>query len=79
MDGAALAKGGSLVTRADLLVLRDYLTGLLDHVRKQIAAGAPKATVVALENLPGFPEFHQPLPNRLGSNLGVAFDELTSA
>ena len=69
---------GVVGTRADLLVLRDYLTGLLDYVRKQIVAGSPKTSVVALENLPGFPEFHQPLPNRLGSNLGVAFDELSA-
>jgi len=70
---------GVVGTRADLLVMRDYLTGLLDHTRKQIAAGSPKTTVVALENLPGFPEFQQPLPNRLGINLSVAYDELTGA
>jgi len=70
---------GVVGTRADLLVLRDYFTGLLDHTRKQIAAGSPKTTVVALENLPGFPEFYQPLPNRLGINLSVAYDELTGA
>jgi glyoxylase-like metal-dependent hydrolase (beta-lactamase superfamily II) len=72
------ARYGVVGTRSDLLVLRDYLTGLLDYTRKQIAAGLPKTDIVALENLPGFPDFQQPLPNRLGANLGVAFDELTS-
>ncbi|HRJ46914.1 MAG TPA: MBL fold metallo-hydrolase [Opitutaceae bacterium] len=62
---------------AELLVFRDYLSGLLAHVEKEIAAGKEKAEVVALENLPGFPEFHTPLPNRLGINLSVAYDELT--
>jgi cyclase len=66
-------------TRADLLVLRDYLAGLLDHTQRQISAGRPKAEIVALENLPGFPDFQQPLPNRLGANLGTAYDELTAS
>jgi hypothetical protein len=58
-------------------VLRDYISGLLAHVGKQIAAGEPKEKIVALANLEGFPDFHLPLPNRLGMNLGAAFDELT--
>ena len=32
---------------------------------------------VKAEGLPAFPDFHLPLPNRLGSNLSVAYDELT--
>ncbi len=71
-------KFGVTGTRADLLVLRDYLSGLLDYTQKQVAAGKPKTEIVALENLPGFPDFHQPLPNRLGANLGTAYDELTA-
>ncbi len=72
------ARNGVVGTRPDLLILRDYLTGLLDYTAKQIAAGRPKAEIIALENLPGFPEFTQPLPNRLGANLGVAYDELSA-
>lgn len=70
-------KFGITGTRGDLLVLRDYISGLLAHVEKQIAAGEPKEKIVALANLAGFPDFHLPLPNRLGMNLGAAFDELT--
>jgi glyoxylase-like metal-dependent hydrolase (beta-lactamase superfamily II) len=70
-------KFGVTGTRGDLLVLRDYISGLLAHVGKQIAAGEPKEKIVALANLDGFPDFHAPLPNRLGMNLGAAFDELT--
>jgi hypothetical protein len=48
-------------------------------VQKRIQAGEPKEKVVALDNLPGFPDFHVApgAQNRLPLNLGVAFDELT--
>lgn len=75
--GHGSPKYGVTGQRGDLLVLRDYISGLLAHVEKQIAAGEPKTKIVALDNLPGFPDFHLPLPNRLGGNLGAAFDELT--
>jgi len=65
--------------REDLLVFRDYLVELLTHTRKEISAGKSKAEIATLENLPGFPDFHEPRPNRLSSNLGTAFDELTKA
>jgi cyclase len=70
-------KFGVTGQRGDLLVLRDYISALLAHVEKQIAAGVPKEKIVAMENFPGFPDFHVPLPNRLGGNLGAAYDELT--
>lgn len=72
-------KFGVTGEQGDLLVFRDYLSGLLAHVEREIAAGKPREEIVTLENLPGFPDFHTPLPNRLGNNLGVAYDELTSA
>lgn len=75
--GHGNSKFGVTGTQADLPVFRDYLSAVLAHVEKEIAAGKPKDQIVALENLPGFEDFHQPLPNRLGSNLGVAYDELT--
>jgi cyclase len=65
--------------RADLGVMRDFLTAVLERVQGEIAAGHDKATVVAVENLPGFPDYSTPLPNRLGSILGAAFDELTDS
>jgi glyoxylase-like metal-dependent hydrolase (beta-lactamase superfamily II) len=64
--------------RGDLLVMRDFLTAVLERVQKGIAAGQDKSAVVALENMPGFPDYHVPLPNRLGAVLGAAFDELTA-
>ncbi len=70
-------KFGVTGQRGDLLVMRDYFSGLLDYTQKKIAAGEPKEKIVALENLPGFTDFHAPLPNRLASNLTVAYEELT--
>ena len=70
-------KFGPTGTRADLLVMRDYLTALLDHTRKQIAAGKSKAEIMKLEALPGFSD--NQMANRFASNLDVAYDELTNA
>lgn len=71
-------KFGVTGRRDDLIVMRDFLSAVLDHVSKEIAAGHDKPTVVALENLPGFPDYNMPLPNRLGAVLGAAYDELTA-
>ncbi len=73
------AKFGVTGARADLLVMRDFFSAVLDRVQKDIAAGRDKPAVVGVENLPGFPDFNTPLPNRLGAVLGAAFDELTGA
>jgi glyoxylase-like metal-dependent hydrolase (beta-lactamase superfamily II) len=70
-------KFGITGVRGDLLGFRDYISGLLAHVEKEIAAGKTKEQIAALENLPGFADFHLPLPNRLGGNLSAAYDELT--
>lgn len=75
--GHGSAKFGVEGTHGDLMVFRDYLSGLLEHVEGEIAAGKSKDEIIALDNLPGFPDFHQPRPNRLGLNLSVAYDELT--
>lgn len=78
--GHGNAKFGVTGTKADLLVFRDYLSGLLEYTQKKITAGEPKEKIVALDNLPGFPDFHVPVgpTNRLPSNLSTAYDELTS-
>lgn len=75
--GHGSPKFGVTGSNKDLLVFRDFLSGLLDYTEKKIKAGEPKEKVVALENLPGFPDYHLPLPNRLGGGLAVAYDELT--
>jgi cyclase len=77
--GHGSAKAGVTGGRDDLLVMRDFFAAVLEHVGKGIAAGRDKPSVVALENMPGFPDFHVPLPNRLGMVLGAAFDELTAS
>jgi cyclase len=61
---------------ADLMVQRDYLTALLDHVRGDIKAGKSKEAIVAVtEPLKGFSD-HGPLIARV---LQTAYDELTAS
>ena len=70
------AKAGFQVvgTRDDLLVQRDFLSALVDHVRGEIKAGKSRDAIVsAAGELKGFPE-HDPLTDRV---LGPAYDELT--
>ena len=76
--GHGSSKFGVTGRRDDLLVMRDFFSAVVSHVEKEIAAGHDKPTVVGVENMPGFPDFHAPLPNRLGMVLGAAFDELTA-
>jgi glyoxylase-like metal-dependent hydrolase (beta-lactamase superfamily II) len=76
--GHGSAKFGVTGVRSDLGVMRDFFTAVLERVQKDVAAGRDKTQVVAVENLPGFPDLSVPLPNRLGSILGAAFDELTA-
>jgi len=74
-------KFGVTGARQDLSVMRDYLSALLEHVGKELAAGKSRAEIAKLENLPGFPDFHLPpgRANRLPVNLETAYDELTKA
>ena len=76
--GHGSTKFGVTGTRDDLLVMRDLLGALLDRVQHGIAAGQSKEQIVALDNLPGFPDFHVPPPNRLPGILGTIYDELTA-
>lgn len=75
--GNAAPRFGVVGKRADLFAMRDYLAGLLEHTRRQIAAGKSREEIVALKELPGFPDYRSP-QNRLPANFGVAYDELTA-
>ena len=76
--GHGSPKFGVTGTRDDLLVMRDLLNALLEHVRHGLAAGRTKAEIVVLDNLPGFPDCHVPPPTRLPNILGTVYDELTA-
>ena len=79
--GHGSQKSGVIGGHPDMLAFRDYISALLTHVEKEIKAGKTREEIVKLENFPGFPDLHVPPGpgNRLGSNLGAAYDELTSA
>ncbi len=64
-------------TRKDLGVFRDHLNAMLDYVGKGIADGRSKAEIAEMDNMASMPEFHADKPNRLSSNLGKVYDELT--
>jgi cyclase len=71
--GANLPVTGS---RADVMVMRDFLTGLLAFVQSEIKAGKPKDQVTANKApIPGF-DSHGPASAAV---LGAAFDELSGA
>ena len=76
--GHGSTKFGVTGTRDDLLVMRDLLNAMLTHVQQGLAAGRTKDQITALDNLPGFPDFHVPPPTRLPSILGTIYDELTA-
>jgi cyclase len=67
-------------SREDLHLQRDYLSALLDTVRKAVAAGRSKEEISNIASIPGFGD-HAEMGNilRLSANLGVAYDELTDA
>lgn len=76
--GHGNARFGVTGTRDDLVVMRTYWSAVIDHVARQIALGRSRQEIIQLENLPGFADFHQPPPNRLGGNLAAVYDELTA-
>lgn len=64
----------------ELLVMRDYLTALLELARKGVAAGKSADELAALERLPGFEEHEAPSPRlSLEANLRVAWAEAGEA
>lgn len=76
--GHGKPEAGVTGTGRELLEMRDYLGGLLEFVRREIAAGKTKEEILKNEILPGFEAYDYPKPNRLGQNLTSAFDELTA-
>lgn len=46
--------------RADLLVMRDFLNGHIEYVRKAIAEGKTLDEMAAIDRLPGFPDHYNP-------------------
>lgn len=68
-------KFGVSGSNKDLLVFRDFISGLLDYTQKQIKAGEPKEKVVAVMRIPGFDDFEP--SGRAANALSVAFDELS--
>jgi cyclase len=72
------AFGGVTGTRADLLVMRDFLTGLLQHVTTGVAAGKTADELAAIERVPGFPDHYNPeWANALQNAVRTVYAEVT--
>lgn len=64
-------------TQAEVLAIRDYLSGLLEFTGKAIKEGKSRDEHIGLQEIPGFPEWVAPQPNFIARNLGGSWDELT--
>lgn len=65
--------------KADVLLMKNYLSALLEFTQKGIAAGKTKEEIAKALIIPGFDVFNTPgwsLP--LSVNIGIAYDELTN-
>jgi cyclase len=67
-------------SRDDLMLQRDYLTALLETVRKARAAGQSKDEIAKIRRIEGF-EDHAEMGTilTLSANLGAAYEELSGA
>jgi cyclase len=62
--------------KADLLVMRDYLTALLDYVTKESADGKQIEEIKKAEYIPGFETRKGMWEGALAMNIQAAYDEL---
>ncbi len=65
-----------VVSRADVLHFRDYLSAALDYVQKAIASGRSKDELTKVNALPGFADFQNAGQFTIGRLLGLVHDEL---
>lgn len=75
------AKAGLPVTgsSADVQLMRDYFSAVLEQVQRGVSAGSSRDEIVSLETLTGFEDYASNPPRlTLGGTLGVAYDELTA-
>jgi len=64
--------------RKDLLVMRDFLNGLLEYTQQEIKNGKTKEQIASMEKLPKFPDFYnEKRKNGLARCLNAAYEELT--
>ncbi len=76
--GHGSQKSGVTGSRRDLLVQRDLLAAVLEHVERSVASGAGREETTALASLPGFPD-HEPVGTflTLGRCLEAVWREVT--
>jgi glyoxylase-like metal-dependent hydrolase (beta-lactamase superfamily II) len=77
--GHAAPSAGITGGRADLLVMRDFLTGLLEYTRAGLAAGKTVDELASVERLPAFPDHYSDTrKTRIPDAIRVAAEELAA-
>ena len=77
--GHGKASAGVTGKGEDLEHFRDYLSAVLEYVRKGMTAGKSKEEIAKAETLPGFDDYVAPSKTlTLGAVLSVAYDELNA-
>lgn len=64
-------------SRKDLLVMKDYLSALLDFTQKEINKGKSEAETTAAESIPGVTNRKELWDGAMAMNIGEAYKELT--
>jgi hypothetical protein len=62
--------------RDGIPLMRDYLTGLLDYVKKGRGAGRPLEALQAVDRIPGFPDHAPKWDGAVKLNVQAAWEEL---
>ena len=68
-------KFGVTGSAKDLLVMRDYLSAMIEHVKRGIDAGRPKEEIIDKKEMEQFPQFAYAEWWTLSQNLEVAYAE----
>ena len=65
--------------RSDLLLMRDFLTELLEHTRQGLQEGKSREEITEVDRFENFPNYRSLSPRlSLPANLNAAYEELTS-
>lgn len=64
-------------SKEDVMVMRDYLTAMVEHVESGLEAGNSKEEIISLEQMDNFPQFQYADWWTLSQNLEVVYAEAT--
>ncbi|RPI66012.1 MAG: MBL fold metallo-hydrolase [Ignavibacteriales bacterium] len=74
--GHAAEENDVVGKKADLLKMKDYLSALLEYVKKELDGGKSIDEIKKSQAIPGFEHLKENRPNALATNIQNAYDEL---